>query len=949
MKRILLFSLLVISVHAQSQKTVTPNWVKSVAQDTATVLRAEIALKMNSSAFADSFNNRFSATSIAAIKEVAEYGRAIADSSILLYSGGVWSIFDLSEALSATANNAINITYPDANTISFNDTNVLLLDPLTLEINGSNQLTVIGGTGGSVGNADSLGGKPASEYLVKNDSTAQRTFSDLKYVDKASTQTITGNKTFSGNKTVFGTTTNDSVRVTGRLQVNNLGIGSKYNLATGTGFMFNKSTMKQQNFTGASLINHISNFDLDATGAYIIWGLTGSSGSGLFTYNLEPYGFGINSLYAQPIYIGINSFMSLGLFPLKTYMEIDSLKFGSLVNNVFTPANKVTIVADTFNFWGTTYINGTKYAPNGSVADADSLGGLPASDYVTKAGINEWSTNLYSGSANVMRLGKSYNDKRFNNGAYSDVWNIDYVIPPYNLSADWLYSIEHRTDYFNDTLNTIAHSDIVNIDGTGTPIWKTNDVRIMGNEIAVNVGDLPDSVALNWSLAGLTGNKVILSEANKTAVESRFPMPVRGFEFKFGSVPNYIFPRVYSFFSDLTTNTPSLETAYHFYGQGSYPSYFGGNILTDGTILVNGDTVLTQGDTEQSTHTVTQIDDAVDSVSILNNRVSALEDSLSSIRNVLNSILSYLDTCGCGSVNLSDNTPPAKPTSYVAVGGTSQTQYTATWTDPVDADLSKIYWYEGSANDSTTLALVDSINAGVQTYTRTGRTANTTYWSAVKAVDDSGNVSWFSNLDSATTQSTGGASPIATLDFEEGDLSEWSSTSGANLSASNTVAHTGTYSMRVGTNSYGIYNFTADTEVWLTFWLYLPSTSSQSASYNYISMFNNGIADRSCFGTNNGTWSEWLVGVNSGNMTDNDFTTNFSQNTWHKIKIYYQTNGTTTSNHQVWVDDTSIWSTTAAYVNSVSNFTVGSEAATITNYFYIDDIKLYTSDPGTQD
>lgn len=492
MKKILLFFLLVISVHAQSQKTVTPNWVKSVAQDTATVLRAEIALKLD-------------------------------------------------------------IT----------------------------------------------------------DTTNIRTFSDLKYVDKASTQTITGNKTFSGNKTVFGTTTNDSVRVSGGLQVNNLGIGSKYSLTTGTGFMFNKSTMRQQNFTGASLINHISNYDLDATGAYIVWGLTGSSGSGLFTYNLKPYGFGINSLRGQPIYIGTNSFMSLGLFPLKTYMEIDSLKFGSLVNNVFTPANKVTIVADTFNFWGTTYINGTKYAPNGSVADADSLGGLPASDYVTKAGINEWSTNLYSGSANVMRLGKSYNDKRFNNGAYSDVWNIDYVIPPYNLSADWLYSIEHRTDYFNDTLNTIAHSDIVNIDGTGTPIWKTNDVRIMGNEIAVNVGDLPDSVALNWSLAGLTGNKVILSEANKTAVESRFPMPVRGFEFKFGSVPNYIFPRVYSFFSDLTTNTPSLETAYHFYGQGSYPSYFGGNILTDGTILVNGDTVLTQGNTDQIIGTTATLDSLI--------------------------------------------------------------------------------------------------------------------------------------------------------------------------------------------------------------------------------------------------------------------------------------------------------------------------------------------------
>jgi len=39
-------------------------------------------------------------------------------------------------------------------------------------------------SGGSVGDADSLGGIPASEYLVKSDSTDQRTFSDLKYPNK---------------------------------------------------------------------------------------------------------------------------------------------------------------------------------------------------------------------------------------------------------------------------------------------------------------------------------------------------------------------------------------------------------------------------------------------------------------------------------------------------------------------------------------------------------------------------------------------------------------------------------------------------------------------------------------------------------------------------------------------------------------------------------------------
>lgn len=874
------------------------------------------------------------------------------------------------------------------------------------------------------------------------------------YASKTATQTFTGLNTFSGNKTVFGTTTNDSVRVSGRLQVNNLGIGSKYNLATGTGFMFSNSTMRQQNFTGASLINHISNFDLDATGADIIWGLAGSSGSGLFTYNLEPYSFGINSLNAQPIYIGTNSFMSLGLFPRKTYMEIDSLKFGSFVNNVFTPVNKITMVADTFNFWGTTYINGTKYAPSGSVANADSLGSLPASAYVTKSAIDGWSTNLYTGSANVMRLGKSYNDKRFNNGIYSDVWNIDYVIPPYNLSANWLYSIEHRTDYFNDTLNTVAHSDIVNIDGTGTPIWRTNDVRIMGNEIAVNVGDLPDSVALNWSLAGLTGNKVILSEANKTAVESRFPMPVRGFEFKFGSVPNYTFPRVYGFFSDLTTNTPSLETAYHFYGQGNYPSYFGGNIYTDGylrvqdsiiigtstvkiypdSVLVGGvrlakiteagsldtsivnalieanedssgsaiigttetlDSIITaywndelggstidtaivnaliEANEDSSGSAIIGTTETLDSlitdywndnlgggttwdstyayqrITALENDVSALQDTIAYFTNAITSILAALDTCGCSAI-VEDNTPPLPPTSYVAVGGTSQTQYVTTWTDPVASDLDSIRWYEGSSADTSAMTWITSIAGGLETYTRTGRTANTTYWSAIKAVDGSGNVSYFSNIDSATTLPTGGVSPFYTIDLEEGNLSEWTSTSGANLTASTTVAHTGTYSMRVGTNSFGNYNFGDKDSVYATFWIYFPSTSSQSATTNYISLFDDGDGDKTTFGSNNSstTWDQWVVGENSGSLNYFD-TPAFTENTWHKIKLYYKRGTGANAVHTAWLNDTQLWTTSSGTAADPTYFIrLGSQVATITNWFYIDDIKLYNSNPGTQD
>lgn len=140
-------------------------------------------------------------------------------------------------------------------------------------------------------------------------------------------------------------------------------------------------------------------------------------------------------------------------------------------------------------------------------------------------------------------------------------------------------------------------------------------------------------------------------------------------------------------------------------------------------------------------------------------RITALESTVTSLQNSINNILAALDTCGC-SASTADNTPPLAPTSYVAIGGTSQTQYVTTWTDPVASDLDSIRWYEGSSNDTTAMTWITSIAGGTETYTRTGRTANTTYWSAIKAIDDSGNVSYFSNVDSATTQASSGGIPV---------------------------------------------------------------------------------------------------------------------------------------------------------------------------------------------
>lgn len=954
--------------------------------------------------------------------------------------------------------------------------------------------------------------------LFSTDSTAQRTFSDLKYVDKASTQTITGEKTFSNSKTVFGTTTNDSVGVRGRINVGRkITVGSGNNLLSFdnatllSGGAFPEFNLKLNDPTLSPYqmslkFDYLGMLTLVGTGIYV----------GLPSGNLSYNGGTVNSS-------DINWLLA------RDY-AIYSMNGLRTDGDIYVDSGDIYVNGD-INVIGNYYRNGVPITASGSVGNADSLGALPASAYVTKSAIDGWSTNLYTGSANVMRLGKSYNDKRFNNGAYSDVWNIDYVVPPYNLSASWLFPIEHRTDYYNDTLQTVSGvANLLKIDGTGTPIWKSSTVTIAGQETQVNIGDLPDSTTLNYSASSTIGNNVILSEENMTASETRYPMQIKGYNFRLGTNNNYILPKLYSYYSDLSTG--NIEDGYHFYGNGNYPSYFGGNIYTDGylrvqdSIIIGTSTVKIYPDsitiggtrvpkiTEITTFDSTSLSNRIDAIPIVSisypdantieiatgesiildpstleisggnltvvggtggldtsvvnalieanedssgqsiigttatldsiitdywndalggslidtaivnalieanedtsgsaiigttetldslitdywndnlgsggtpfdstyayQRITALEDSITAFRSILNSILAALDdkldksllaggttdqvlakvdgddynftwaTIEAGEpVFPPDVTPPNPPTGLEATA-TSSSNITLNWTDPADGDLDsiRIYEYKNATEDSTAMTWIASVGAGVETYNRGGLDPETTYWYRLKAIDDSSNVSWFSNADSSTTfEYVPVVSPFYTIDFEEGDLSEWTSTSGANLSASTTFAHGGTYSMRVGTNSYGILNFTANDTIFATFEIYLPSTTSQSANYQYISLFNDGETggDKTAFGTNG--WNEWIVGENSGSMTDGDFTTNFSTNTWHTIKVKYITNGSTTSQHQVWVDGTSIWSATSNDTENAFKLTLGSQSVTLTGFFYVDDIKLYYSDP----
>jgi hypothetical protein len=64
------------------------------------------------------------------------------------------------------------------------------------------------------------------------------------------------------------------------------------------------------------------------------------------------------------------------------------------------------------------------------------------------------------------------------------------------------------------------------------------------------------------------------------------------------------------------------------------------------------------------------------------------------------------------------------------------------------------------------------------------------------------------------------------------------------------------------------------------------------------------------------------------------------------IKHYYKKGTGANAKHQVWVDGTSIYSyTTADDTDPAYKFGIGSQNATITNYFYIDDIKFYNENP----
>ncbi len=304
-----------------------------------------------------------------------------------------------------------------------------------------------------------------------------------------------------------------------------------------------------------------------------------------------------------------------------------------------------------------------------------------------------------------------------------------------------------------------------------------------------------------------------------------------------------------------------------------------------------------------------------------------------------------------GTIDLSDTIPPSPPTNLIAYGGEYKDTVRLTWTDPNDLDLDSIRLYRSIQNDSITAYWIGSVGAGVQTYIDTGRQAGVTYWYWAKSLDDSANLSYtYSNVDSATTLQEQQEQPFYVIDFETGDLSQFTSTVNATklTIVSDTVSQ-GNYALRVDSlSSYGLYNFVDSLDtVYAVFDIYVTPTTSTNVT---VFMFNRtiGLGDRSPFGiltsppeTNN----RWAGGPNSGSYQTIATGTNFSRGTWHTVKVLYSIYGDS-SYHKFWVDGTLIGEVTYTYTTQgVQAFFGAYAAAGISGYYYLDNLRLYRKDP----
>jgi hypothetical protein len=118
--------------------------------------------------------------------------------------------------------------------------------------------------------------------------------------------------------------------------------------------------------------------------------------------------------------------------------------------------------------------------------------------------------------------------------------------------------------------------------GDSGAVWKGNVRDIIGSNVTLTVGNyVPDNVDPDWSF--LTAYHAAIDELNTTFIDTLGYSSFYGYSFRFGDGNKKRYKETRSFFSDLNSYNASTKildgNAYHFYGKGDYPSYFGGAMI----------------------------------------------------------------------------------------------------------------------------------------------------------------------------------------------------------------------------------------------------------------------------------------------------------------------------------------------------------------------------------